>query len=258
MRKAALVVLSWCWLCSCASTEPPKALISESHQSQATRTAEPQGKVQIETTKAADIVNLLTLSRKAPVTIEVAMAYAGKDNFTATMVPGYQANQCLLQQKAAEAVLKVAQQAERLGYRLQLLDCYRPQRASAYFMQWVADTADQKTKAAYYPRVEKSDLNQAYIAAHSGHSRASTVDLTLLRKHSSGQWQAIDMGGAYDLFDPLSHSDSSAITVEQKANRLLLKDLMQQQGFTPYQLEWWHFTLQNETYPNTYFDFEVN
>ncbi|MBY0418628.1 MAG: M15 family metallopeptidase [Pararheinheimera sp.] len=255
MKTQALVVLCCFLLWSCASTSQSKTQQqSPTAKAAVANTAKPQGPVRIEATKAADLVNVLTVTTK----VQVRMAYAGTDNFTATQVPGYQANHCYLQQQAAEALAKVALQAERLGYQLQLLDCYRPQRASDYFMNWVANTADQKTKAAYYPRIDKSELNQGYIAAHSGHSRASTVDLTLLRINAAGQWQPIDMGGAYDLFDPVSHLNSTAITTEQKANRLLLKDLMQQQGFAPYELEWWHFTLQNESYPNTYFDFVVN
>ncbi len=116
----------------------------------------------------------------------------------------------------------------------------------------------KKPKQPIILRLTKADSHQGYIAAHSGHSRASTVDLTLLRKNAAGQWRPVDMGGTYDLFDPVSHLNSTAITTEQKANRLLLKDLMQQQGFTSYELEWWHFTLHNERYPNSYFDFVVN
>lgn len=253
MKTPALVVLCSFLLWSCASTEAPKTQPQQA-AAKLQSVVQPQGKVQIEADKAADIVNLLSLTTK----VQIKIAYAGTDNFTATQVPGYQANICYLQQQAAQALAKVAMQAERLGYQLQLLDCYRPQRASNYFMNWVADASDQKTKAAYYPRLNKTDLKQGYIAAHSGHSRASTVDLTLLRKNAAGQWHPLDMGGAYDLFDPVSHLNSNDISTVQKANRLLLKDLMQQQGFVPYELEWWHFTLKNEAYPNTYFDFMVN
>lgn len=259
MKTQALVVISCFLLLSCAGSDQQKVWLKAQQQNPtakiaAEKTVKPQHSFQIDANKPADIVNVLTVTDK----VQVSMAYAGTGNFTGTQVPGYQANHCYLQQQAATALAKVALQAERLGYRLQLLDCYRPQRASSYFMNWVANTSDQNTKAAYYPRIDKTELKQGYIAAHSGHSRASTVDLTLLRKNVAGKWQAADMGGAYDLFDPVSHSDSEAINAEQKANRLLLKDLMQQQGFAPYELEWWHFTLHNETYPNSYFDFVVN
>ena len=252
MKTQVVMVLSCFLLLSCAGTAQQK--MQPGSQQKSSAAVKAQSQIRIEATQPADIVNVLSLTNK----IEVSMAYASADNFTGTQVPGYQANSCYLQQQAARALAQVALQAERLGYQLQVLDCYRPQRASNYFMRWVADASDQKTKAAYYPRLNKADLNQGYIAAHSGHSRASTVDLTLLRKNAAGQWQPIDMGGAYDLFDPISHLNSSAISTTQKANRLLLKDLMQQQGFVPYELEWWHFTLENEAYPHSYFDFVVN
>lgn len=258
MKTQGVLVLSCFLLLSCASTEQQRQPKTQQHS---TRTAalgvtpaKSPDPIRIETTKAADIVNLTTVTAQ----VQIAMAYAGTANFTATQVPGYQANQCYLQQQAATALAKAAQQAERLGYQLQVLDCYRPQRASDYFISWVGNSADQKTKATYYPRIDKAELKQGYIAAHSAHSRASTVDLTLLKKNTAGQWQPVDMGGAYALFDPVSRLDSSAISTEQKANRLLLKDLMQQQGFVPEVKEWWHFTLQNESYPNSYFDFVVN
>lgn len=251
--KTQALLMSCCLVVSCSNT------VQQQSSAPATNTAttqivKPQGQIRVEANKPKDIVNVLTVTSK----VHVSMAYAGTRNFTGTQVPGYQANSCYLEKNAAEALAKVALQTQRLGYRLQLLDCYRPQRASNYFMSWVANAADQKTKADYYPRINKTELNQGYIAAHSGHSRASTLDLTLLRKNAAGQWSPIDMGGDYDLFDPVSHLNSTEITAQQKANRLLLKDLMQQQGFAPYELEWWHFTLQNETYPNTYFDFVVN
>ncbi|MBU0911058.1 MAG: M15 family metallopeptidase [Gammaproteobacteria bacterium] len=263
MKTQAVVGLSCVLLLSCASPdqqkEQPKAQQKIQQKSQpasaaVAQTVQPQGPFRIEAKKPTDIVNVLTVTSK----VQVNMAYAGTRNFTGTVVPGYQVNSCYLEKKAAEALAKVAQQAERLGYQLEVLDCYRPQRASSYFMNWVANAVDQKTKAAYYPRIDKSELKQGYIAAYSGHSRASTVDLTLLQKNAANQWSAVDMGGAYDLFDSVSHLNSAEITAQQKANRLLLKDLMQQQGFAPYEMEWWHFSLQDETYPYTYFDFLVN
>lgn len=251
--KTQALLMSCCLVLSCSNTVQQQSS-APATQTAATYIVKPQGPVRIEANKPADIVDLRTVTRK----VQISMAYASKNNFTGNLVPGYQANSCYLEKNAAEALAKVALQAERLGYLLQLLDCYRPQRASNHFMQWVADNSDQSTKNSYYPNLDKSALNQGYIAAHSGHSRASTLDLTLLRKNTAGQWYSIDMGGTYDLFDSVSHLNSTSITAQQKANRLLLKDLMQQQGFVPYELEWWHFTLQNETYPDTYFDFVVN
>lgn len=256
MKTQAIVVLSSLFLWSCANTPQAPHTLPQSTAAKTVTVSlvQPGDKVQIEPAKAADIVDVLTVTSQ----VQVSLAYAGPHNFTGSVVPGYQANRCYLTRNTAQALAKVATQAERLGYKLQLLDCYRPQRASDYFMQWVADNAEQNTKATYYPRIDKSELTQGYIAAYSGHSRASTVDLTLLQKNAAGQWHALDMGGVYDLFDPVSHLDNTAVTSQQKANRLLLKDLMQQQGFAPYAMEWWHFSLHNETYPNSYFDFVVN
>ena len=252
MKTQALLTICFIGLLSCTSPQPKPAQVRQTPIQAALKV--PTGPVNIVHAKPADVVNLHSVTNK----VQVKMAYASADNFTAAVVPGYLANHCYLQQKAAAALAKVALQAERLGYQLQVLDCYRPQRASDYFMAWVADTKDQTTKASYYPRLEKKQLSPGYIAAHSGHSRASTVDLTLLRKNAAGQWHPLDMGGQYDVFDPVSHLNSTAISAQQKANRLLLKDLMQQQSFIPYELEWWHFTLDNEAYPNSYFDFVVN
>lgn len=251
MKTHALALSSAVLLLSCASSGPQhtnpkvKAAVTQATQQQVSQ--------RIETNHPADIVNVLTVTNK----VHITLAYAGMSNFTGQVVPGYQANSCYLEINAAKALANVAIQAERLGYRLQLLDCYRPHRASSHFMNWVADSSDQRTKATYYPNLDKSTLNQGYIAAYSGHSRASTLDLSLLQKNVNGQWQPVDMGGTYDLFDPISHLNSAAINSTQKANRLLLKDLMQQQGFSPYAMEWWHFTLTNEKYPDTYFDFVV-
>jgi D-alanyl-D-alanine dipeptidase len=252
MKTQVLAALSCYLLVSCASTiqqQSPEPL-AKAAVAKPTKAKTP---IRIEAGQAADIVNVKSLT----VNVQVTMAYASTANFTGSVVPGYLTNSCYLQKDAAQALVTVAEQAERLGYKLQLLDCYRPQRASSYFMSWVDNSADQSTKSIYYPNLEKSLLKEGYIAAHSGHSRASTLDLTLLRKNSAGQWQQVDMGSAYDLFDPVSHLDSPVITTQQKANRLLLKDLMLQQGFSAYSMEWWHFTYEDEKYPNTYFDFEI-
>lgn len=253
MKTHVLAGLSCCLLLSCTN-----AVVQQQSQTPTAQTAvataiKSKAPIRIQANQATDIVNVQSLTNK----VEVSMAYAGTANFTGAVVPGYLSNNCYLQKDAAEALVKVADQAELLGYKLQLLDCYRPQRASTHFMRWVDNSAEQSTKAVYYPNLDKSLLKEDYIAAHSGHSRASTIDLTLLRKNTTGQWQQADMGGAYDLFDPISHLDSPVIDAQQKANRLLLKDLMVQQGFSPYSMEWWHFTFVDEKYPDTYFDFEI-
>jgi zinc D-Ala-D-Ala dipeptidase len=254
MKTQLLTGLCIVSMAGCATTKLVAPEQSSTNKAAVVHTTANTAAVRIEKNRPADIINLQNSSSL----VDIRLAYATAANFTGAVVPGYQANSCYLQQKTADALAKVVVQAQRLGYKLQLLDCYRPHRASGHFIHWVDNTDDQSTKAAYYPNLQKNTLKQGYIAEFSGHSRGSTLDLTLLRKDASGQWTAVDMGGRYDLFDPISHLNSTAITAQQKANRLLLKDLMQQQGFLPYAMEWWHFTLADEAYPAIYFDFTVN
>lgn len=201
----------------------------------------------------ADFTDVATLSP----TIEVHMAYLGNNNFVGQPVDGYQANKCYLQKNAAEALVKVQQAAQNLGYSLWVFDCYRPQRAVNHFMRWAADLADTRTKAQYYPNLAKDALVGEYIAEKSGHSRGSTIDLTLAAKNSDGQWLPIDMGSPFDMFDPVSNVGNDSITAQQTANRQLLESLMLSAGFKVYSMEWWHFTHQPPVYTETYFDFLV-
>ncbi len=251
MKTQTLAILCTLALLSCTSpveqaASPAKKAVTGNERTPAL--------IQTESRKPKDIVDAAALGKN----LEITMVYGTAINFTGTVVPGYQAHRCYLQKNAAQALAKAAIQAEPLGYRLHVLDCYRPQQASNYFMQWLDKPETQESKASYYPKLSKAELRDHYIAEYSSHSRASTVAVTLLRKDTTGQWSYVNMGSSFDFFDPLSHMNSTAINKEEKANRLLLKDLMQQQGFVPYELEWWHFTLQNEAYPNTYFDFVVN
>lgn len=203
--------------------------------------------------KPNDFIDILSV---AP-TVKVAMAYAGPDNFVGTVIDGYLANTCFLQRNAAQALAQAQQHAEALGYRLWLYDCYRPQRAVQHFLRWAKDLSDVKTKPNYYPKLPKDQLVGDYIAEQSGHSRGSTVDLTLASKDRNGNWHPIDMGSAFDLFDPISHAKSNAITAAQAANRTQLEKIMAAAGFQIYPLEWWHFTHQPPVYPDQYFDFPV-
>ncbi|OEY70914.1 peptidase M15 [Rheinheimera salexigens] len=185
------------------------------------------------------------------------MAYFTNNNFVGTVVDGYQANTCFLHIDAAQALAKAQQAAMQQGYSLWVYDCYRPQRAVDHFMRWAADTADTATKAEFYPNLAKDTLVGEYIAEKSGHSRGSTVDLSLAKQDSSGQWQVVDTGSPFDLFDPISNVGSSGITAEQQANRQRLLDIMSATGFNVYSMEWWHFTHQPPAYTDTYFDFVV-
>lgn len=175
----------------------------------------------------------------------IDMRYAGENNFTGKRVDGYKRAKCLLSRPAAEALERASADLAAMGLKFRVHDCYRPQRAVDQFMRWAA-TGDQSTKPAYYPNIEKSRLfAEGYLAERSGHSRGSTVDLTI---------EGLDMGGSYDLFDPLSNTDDPRPAAAQRANRMLLRLVMEKHGFRPYDLEWWHFTLESEPYPDSYFD----
>ena len=142
------------------------------------------------------------------------------------------------------------------GLGLLVFDAYRPQQAVDDFVAWSKDLNDTKTKSTYYPRIPKEFLfSQGYIAERSGHSRGSTVDLTIVSKNAP--FQQLDMGTGFDFFGPESWPDYAEIFPQQRANRLLLQNIMVKYGFNPYPQEWWHFTLKNEPFPNTYFNFPV-
>ncbi|MDX3775091.1 M15 family metallopeptidase [Chromatiaceae bacterium AAb-1] len=189
--------------------------------------------------------------------VQVHMAYFGSDNFVGTPVTGYQANKCYLQQQAAAALVQAYTAAKSQGYNLWIFDCYRPQQAVDHFMRWAADLSDTRTKTEYYPALGKDQLVGQYIAEQSGHSRGSTVDLTLARQDGQGNWQPLDMGSPFDMFDPISNVGNLAITAEQEANRQLLLDIMSDAGFKVYSMEWWHFTHQPPVYTDKYFNFIV-
>lgn len=201
----------------------------------------------------ADFIDIATLVPQA----QVHMAYLGSNNFVGSKVDGYQANKCYLQQVAAQALVQVQQAAEAQGYTLWIFDCYRPQRAVNHFMRWASDLSDTSTKAQYYPNLGKDKLVGEYIAEKSGHSRGSTIDLTLAAKDNSGNWRPIDMGSKFDMFDPISNVGAPGISAGQQANRQLLENLMQATGFKVYSMEWWHFTHQPPVYTEQYFDFVV-
>jgi zinc D-Ala-D-Ala dipeptidase len=175
----------------------------------------------------------------------IDMRYAGENNFVGDVIDGYKKPKCLLSRPTTEALARASAELEAMGLRFRIYDCYRPQRAVDHFARWAAND-DQSTKAAYYPAIDKTRLfAEGYIAERSGHSRGSTVDLTI---------DGLDMGSPYDFFDPVSNTADPRPTDAQRANRLLLKLLMERHGFRPYDLEWWHFTLGEEPYPETYFN----
>jgi zinc D-Ala-D-Ala dipeptidase len=181
------------------------------------------------------------------------MRYAGSHNFVGRPIDGYEAPRCLLTRAAASALAEVAHDLATQGVVLKVFDCYRPKRAVANFMRWARNISDLTGKKEFYPNVDKSTLfHNGYIAVLSGHSRGSTVDLTLAR-----DGRELDMGTPFDFFSPRSWSGSASVTAEAKANRALLAAAMRRRGFRSYEREWWHFTLAHEPFPDTYFDFPV-
>ncbi|MAP95354.1 MAG: peptidase M15 [Ponticaulis sp.] len=187
--------------------------------------------------------------------LQADMRYFGDDNFIGRPIDGYDAPICYLTIEAAEALSKVQAELSGFGLGLKVFDCYRPASAVADFAAWARDLDDEKMKAKYYPEVEKSRLFElGYIAERSGHSRGSTMDLTIIEL-STGE--ELDMGSRYDLFDPLSWPSDPRPTAQQRGNRALIQSVMLSNGFRGIKEEWWHFTLNNEPYPDTYFDFPV-
>lgn len=181
--------------------------------------------------------------------------YFGDKNFLGVPVEGYERETVILSEKAARSLKNVEDDLWEQGYILKIFDGYRPQRAVDHFVRWAEDLDDTKMKKLYYPEVDKSQLfEQGYIAKKSGHSRGSTVDLTLLKRESGGY---VDMGSLFDFFGPVSHHGAAGITSQQKSNREILKNAMEEHGFLPLEEEWWHYRLKEEPFPQTYFDFPV-
>jgi len=186
--------------------------------------------------------------------IELEMRYYGTDNFVGEKVNGYEKSVCICTKESALALKEVQEELASMNLSLQVFDAYRPQRAVNHFIAWAKDINDTLTKSKYYPHVKKKDLFRlGYIAAKSSHSRGSTFDITILDANK----QEIDMGTPFDYFGPESWPTSDAVNAEQKANRMLLQKLMLKHGFNLYAEEWWHFTLKNEPFPDTYFDFLI-
>lgn len=202
-----------------------------------------------------DSSDFVLLSEAVPDAI-LEIRYYGTYNFVGDRIDGYEEPVAILTKEAAAALKEVSDELITKGYRLKIYDAYRPQMAVTNFKNWALDPDDVRMKEYFYPELEKDVLfPQGYIAEHSGHSRGSTVDLTLFDMTTEKE---VDMGGTFDYFGELSHPDYKSITEEQYANRMILRDVMIKHGFNPLEEEWWHFTLENEPYPDTYFTFPVN
>lgn len=190
--------------------------------------------------------------------------YYSTYNFIGDRIPGYEEPVAILTKQAADSLKAVSDDLKAKGYRLKIFDAYRPQCAVDFFMKWAKDTTDVRMKEYFYPELEKAVLvPQEYVAEKSGHTRGSTVDLTLFDMKLEKE---VDMGCTYDYFGLASHPDVLAgqevgaykpITEEHYNNRMILRNAMLAHGFKPYDCEWWHFTLANEPFPDTYFNFPI-
>ena len=212
--------------------------------------------------------------------IVIEMRYITHHNFIGRPIKGYRQRLCIVTGVTADALRKAQKAVRRKGYTLKVYDCYRPQRAVDDFVAWGKRLDDQRMKGEFYPHVDKRNVfKDGYIAAKSGHSRGSTIDLTLVRRPPAKQEHyhrgdrlrsctkprrvrfrdnSIDMGTGYDCFDTKSHPFSPHVTAKQRANRLILRRAMLAAGFKGLNTEWWHFTLRDEPYPDRYFDFPIS
>jgi D-alanyl-D-alanine dipeptidase len=181
--------------------------------------------------------------------------YATWDNFTGRPVDGYVVNRIVGTKPLCAALAKAQEEAAALGLGLLLWDGYRPQSAVDAFIRWSGRPEDGRTKQRHYPNIGRADLfDQGYVAAKSGHSRGSTVDLTLYRLDTR---DLVPMGGGHDVMDSVSHHGARGISPAEARNREHLRRVMEKSGFSAYDCEWWHYTLRDEPYPDTYFDFPV-
>ena len=181
------------------------------------------------------------------------MRYYSSYNFTGNRIDGYKAPVAYMTKESLKALSIAAKDLRKQGYRLLIWDTYRPQKAVDNFVRWINDPNDEGNKT-FYPTLKKSDLLKGqYIMEKSGHTRGSTVDLTLIKMDGS----FVDMGGTFDLFSEISHPDYKKLTRKQKQNRKILHDAMIKAGFKGIDSEWWHFTLKDEPYPDTYFNFDL-
>ena len=204
---------------------------------------------------AMDASGFVLLSDYVPGIVQ-EIRYFSTYNFVGERIDGYEEPCAILSRAAARALKSVSNEMNVQGYRLKIFDAYRPVRAVKHFVFWGVDDLDLRMKPFFYPTLEKQELfARGYIASRSSHSRGSAVDLTLLDMRTGRE---LDMGSPFDLFDEISHPDCREVLPEQYDNRMLLQKAMLRGGFQPIDCEWWHFSLKDEPYPGTYFDFPVS
>lgn len=187
--------------------------------------------------------------------VTIDLRYFSRNNFVGEFIDGYEESNMLMTRETAAALIPVENQLRAMGLGLKIFDAYRPQQAVDHFVRWAEDLDDTRMKYRYYPNVDKANLfSDGYIAARSGHSRGSTVDLTIIDRATGDE---LDMGTPWDFFDLRSWPSSTEVSATQRANRMLLRTLIIEAGFRPLETEWWHFTLENEPFPDTYFNFVI-
>tara|TARA_B110000259_G_C13953795_1_gene377882 strand:- start:82 stop:759 length:678 start_codon:yes stop_codon:yes gene_type:complete len=199
----------------------------------------------------------VNLNKEIP-NLVVDLRYASSENFTGRVVPGYNSSKAIGTEDLATALKKVQAQLKPYGLGLKLFDAYRPQIAVNTFIIWADYSSDTLKKEEYYPDLKKNSLFElGYIAEKSAHTKGSTVDITLIYLEGINKGKEVDMGGKWDYFSKKSNFTFQGITSKQYQNRELLRNLMESEAFLPYDKEWWHFTLKNEPFPKTYFDFMI-
>ncbi len=218
-----------------------------------------------------------TYIRDLDPTIRVNLKYYNGDNFIGWRIPGYNANRGILTLQAAVALSKAQAIFDRDGYSILVYDSYRPQQSVDYFVNWIKNVDDERNKPFYYPRVDKRTfIEEGYVASRSGHSRGSTLDMTIIKKDLKHLERAqremrnfygivlpfmndnsVDTGTGFDLMDEASHGENNIVSAEHKANREYIRKVMESVGFRVLAEEWWHFTLRDEPFKNTYFNFTV-
>jgi zinc D-Ala-D-Ala dipeptidase len=181
--------------------------------------------------------------------------YATWDNFTGKPVDGYEVNRIAGTHALADALLEAKKLAAALGFGLLLWDGYRPERAVNRFLQWSAQPEGGHTKERFYPNIDRAEMvTHGYVASKSGHSRGSAVDLTLYRLDTG---ELASMGGGHDFMDECSHHGARGVSGIEAQNRRTLRSIMENSGFEAYSLEWWHYVLRDEPFPDSYFDFPI-
>jgi len=187
--------------------------------------------------------------------IQQELRYFSINNFIGKKIDGYNKNTIIISNAAANALKKVQAELKQMGLSLKVYDAYRPQQSVDHFVRWAKKLNDTLMKQSYYPTIRKSDLFQlGFIASKSGHTRGSSVDLSIVEIKTNKE---IDMGSSYDFFGATSHSFHKKLSSRQEKNRMLLRNIMIKNGFKPYDKEWWHYTLVDEPFPDTYFNFDI-